>query len=88
MYRKSKWTPAFGGMTVAAVMVLASSAAAQSYPTKPIRFIVPFGPGGPGDTIGRMVGRKLSESLGQPVVVDNRSGATTIVGTSIASNAA
>ncbi len=58
--------------------------AAQAYPHKPIRFIVPFGPGGPGDAIGRMLSKKLNESLGQSVVVDNRSGATTIIGTQIA----
>ncbi len=57
---------------------------AQSYPHKPVRLIVPFGPGGPGDAIGRMLSKKLTESLGQSVVVDNRSGATTIVGTQIA----
>jgi tripartite-type tricarboxylate transporter receptor subunit TctC len=58
--------------------------AAQSYPHKPVRLIVPFGAGGPGDAIGRMLSKKLTESLGQSVVVDNRSGATTIVGTQIA----
>lgn len=58
--------------------------AAESFPSKPIRFIVPFGAGGPGDAIGRMVGRKMAEGLGQPVVIDNRSGATTIIGTEIA----
>ena len=69
---------------LASLALAAPAALAQSYPNKPIRFIVPYGPGGPGDTIGRMIGRKLMESLGQPVVVDNRSGATTIVGTETA----
>lgn len=58
--------------------------ATDAYPAKPIRFIVPFGAGGPGDAIGRMVGQKLSEGLGQPVIVDNRSGASTIIGTALA----
>lgn len=58
--------------------------AAGSFPSKPVRFIVPFGPGGPGDAIGRMVGRKMAEGLRQPVVIDNRSGATTIIGTEMA----
>lgn len=73
--------------TTAAALVfgaLPGTAAAQAYPTKPIRFIVPYGAGGPGDTIGRLIGRKLTESLGQTVVVDNRSGATTIIGTELA----
>ena len=63
---------------------LPGAGTAQSYPNKSIRFIVPFGPGGPGDAIGRMISKKLGESLGQSVVVDNRSGATTIIGTQIA----
>ena len=73
----------------AALLLIASPHAvlAQSYPDKPIRFIVPFGPGGPGDAIGRMIGKKLTESLGQPVVIDNRSGATTIIGTELAAKA-
>jgi tripartite-type tricarboxylate transporter receptor subunit TctC len=57
--------------------------AAQGYPHKPIRMVVPFGVGGPGDAIGRMLGRQLTESLGQPVVIDNRSGATTLIGTEL-----
>ena len=71
-------------LTALLLSLLPALAAAQPYPGKPIRFIVPFGPGGPGDTIGRMFGRKLTESMGQPVVIDNRSGATTIIGTEIA----
>jgi tripartite-type tricarboxylate transporter receptor subunit TctC len=78
-----------GRVAVGAWAILAASlplaSAAQSYPHKPVRLIVPFGPGGPGDAIGRMLSKKLTESLGQSVVVDNRSGATTIVGTQIAS---
>ena len=63
--------------------MLPAVATAQTYPHKPIRFVVPFGVGGPGDTIGRMIGRQLTESLGQPVVIDNRTGATTIIGTEL-----
>jgi tripartite-type tricarboxylate transporter receptor subunit TctC len=57
--------------------------ATEAFPTKPVRFVVPFGAGGPGDAIGRMFGRKMTDGLGQPVVIDNRSGATTIIGTEI-----
>ena len=53
---------------------------AQAYPTKPIRLIVPFPPGGGVDFIGRIVGQKLTERLGQQVAIDNRAGANGIVG--------
>jgi tripartite-type tricarboxylate transporter receptor subunit TctC len=59
---------------------LASPALAQSYPSRSITLIVPFAPGGPADFIGRLIGIKLAEELGQQIVVDNRSGANTIVG--------
>ncbi len=65
-------------------------AAAQSanYPAKPIRWIVPFPPGGSVDTLARTVGLKLAENLGQQVVIDNRSGASGSIGTELVSRAA
>src|SRR5437016_4739398 len=54
--------------------MLASTALAQSYPTRPIRFILPFPPGGATDVIARTVGQPLAARLGQPVVVENRPG--------------
>lgn len=61
---------------------------AQEYPTKPIRFIVPYPPGGPTDVIARLVGQKLSERFGQQIIVDNRGGGASIVGTELAARAA
>ena len=67
---------------------LAATAAAQvSYPAKPVRIIVPFPPGGPTDVVTRTIGPKLSEALGQPVVIDNRAGAGGMTGTEQASKA-
>ena len=56
---------------------------AQPYPTKPIRLIVPFPPGGPVDLTARVVGKLITDGLGQPVVIDNKSGAGGILGTDI-----
>ena len=67
--------------------LLAAAAAAQSYPTKPIRLIVAFPPGGSTDIIARIVGQKLGERLGQQVVIDNRGGAGGTIGTEIAARA-
>jgi tripartite-type tricarboxylate transporter receptor subunit TctC len=57
---------------------------AQAYPAKPIRLIVPFSPGGGVDFIARLVGQKLGESLGQQIVIENRAGAGSAIGTEIA----
>jgi tripartite-type tricarboxylate transporter receptor subunit TctC len=73
--------------TFALVVTLAGPAAAQSYPVKPIRMIVPFPPGGPIDTMGRMVANDLSARLGQQVIVDNRAGAGSTIGTKMAAAA-
>ena len=69
-------------------LVVASSALAQDYPNKPIRLIVPYGAGGGSDFVGRLVGQKLTEQMGQSVVVDNRPGAASLLGTELAARAA
>jgi tripartite-type tricarboxylate transporter receptor subunit TctC len=61
--------------------------AADAYPARPIRFIVPFPPGGGNDIVGRIVAQKLAEGLGQQVVIDNRGGAGGTIGTDIAAKA-
>ncbi len=75
--------------TVAASLLLAApiSAAAQDYPTKPVRVIVPFPPGGINDTVGRMIATQLSTRLGKQFVVENRGGAGGVVGSEFAANA-
>jgi tripartite-type tricarboxylate transporter receptor subunit TctC len=69
-------------------LVLSGSAFAQTFPSKPIRLISPFPPGGSVDLVGRLLAAKLSESMNQQVVVDNRSGASGVIGTEAVMNAA
>ena len=74
---------------LAAVLALSSAMAfAQAYPQRPIRLLVPFGPGGVGDITARVAAQKMSASLGQQVVIDNRPGAGGIVATEIVAKAA
>jgi tripartite-type tricarboxylate transporter receptor subunit TctC len=69
---------------IAAVAALSAPAAAQSWPAKPVKIIVPFGPGGPADVYARVLGQELSEVLKQSFVIDNRPGAGAVIGTDIA----
>ncbi len=73
-----------------AVLVLALPMAvhAQAWPSKPLRIIVPFTPGGFNDTLGRILANDLSKTLGQPVIVDNRPGSGSLLGTELAAKAA
>ena len=72
----------------ALLVITASGAAAQSYPVKPIRFYVGFAAGGSNDVVARALAIKLSEFIGQPVVVENRAGANTSIATELVSRAA
>ncbi len=77
-------------ITVLTPLLLAATAAlaATPYPTRPIRLIVPYGAGGNADILGRLVGGRLAEVLGQPVVIDNRPGASALLGSEIVARAA
>jgi tripartite-type tricarboxylate transporter receptor subunit TctC len=68
-------------------LALSSSTFAQSWPTKPIRMIVPYTPGGYTDFMARAVGQKLSEALGQPIIFENKPGANAIIGTDVVAKA-
>jgi tripartite-type tricarboxylate transporter receptor subunit TctC len=69
------------------LLALTTAAAGQEYPTKPVRLIVPFPPGGANDIVARAIAPPLSERLGKQVIVDNRAGAGAVVGTELAANA-
>lgn len=71
-----------------AVLLLAATAAqAQNYPSKSVRIVVPFAAGGPADNYARFIGQRLSDALGQPFVIDNRPGAGSIIGTDVVAKA-
>lgn len=72
---------AFKALLIGLTLLCPASAIAQDFPTKPIRLIVPFPPGGPNDLIGRVVGQRMSEIVKQPVVIENRSGQGGVTGT-------
>ncbi len=75
-------------LLAAAVLVFAGSALAQTWPSKPVRLIVPYPPGGSADILARAIGQKLAEGLGQQVVIDNRPGAGTAIGAEATAKAA
>lgn len=64
---------------LAAIALVSPHAAAQSYPVKPVRLVIPYPPGGAGDAIARAIGHRMSTALGQPVVYDNRPGGSQII---------
>jgi tripartite-type tricarboxylate transporter receptor subunit TctC len=76
------------GLSILATAALALPAAAQSWPNKPVRIVVPFGPGGPADIYARMMGQELSEVLKQQFVIENKAGAGGTIGADIVAKAA
>jgi tripartite-type tricarboxylate transporter receptor subunit TctC len=80
-----------GAISVAGLLLCSqadlSAQSVAAYPTKPIRIIVPYAPGGPSDMLGRTVGQALTEAWGQPAVIENRAGAAGDIGTVAAANA-
>ena len=74
-------------LLILACLAAPATVAAQDYPSRPIRLIIPFPPGGSNDVVGRVFATRLSDRLGRQVVVDNRSGAGGVVGTEVVANA-
>jgi len=74
--------------SLAVLLAIVAGAAAEDYPNRPIRLIVPFPPGGSNDVVGRLIAKQLGEKLGQNVFVDNRGGAGSMIGTEALSKAA
>ena len=72
---------------MATILIGIPTSYAQSYPNRPIKLIAPFPPGGTSDVLGRLIAQKLSESLGQPVIVENRPGASGNIGHEMAAKA-
>jgi hypothetical protein len=84
---KSGWRLALLALAAAALAGIPSVSYAQTYPEKPIRWIVPFPPGGSTDILARVVGQKLTEAWGQPVVIENKGGAGGTIGATEAARA-
>jgi tripartite-type tricarboxylate transporter receptor subunit TctC len=74
---------AFACLVVGAALLVGPRVGAEPYPSRPIRLIVPYSPGGPTDTIGRILAEKMSASWGQPVVIENRGGAGGNIGAAL-----
>src|SRR5207302_1094117 len=74
-YCREEEMPMVRSLTAVAALLVSFAAAAQSYPSKPVRIFVTIGPGAAADVLTRMVGEKLGPRLGQPIVIENRAGA-------------
>ncbi len=88
MNRRARITQGVLGAVLAMTALAGSDAQAQSYPSRPVKIIVPFAAGGPADNFARFIGQRLTDSLGQGFVVDNRPGGGSVIGTDVAAKAA
>jgi tripartite-type tricarboxylate transporter receptor subunit TctC len=86
--RRSASAPAFAAIVLLAAIATASLATAADYPARPITLIVPYPPGGGNDVIARLVAGKMSAALGEPIVIENRGGAGSTIGTRDAARSA
>ena len=86
----SRLSRSFSALVIAlsSIAVVAPASAADTWPSKPVRIVVPYGPGGSADTLGRLAAQKLTEALGQQFVIENRAGAGGLVGSEIVAHAA
>ena len=75
-----RWPPM---ILTSSLLLFATLAPASDYPTHPIRLIVPYAPGGGADSVARIVAKRVSETIGQPIVIENRGGAGSIIGTDL-----
>src|SRR5271156_5758280 len=78
----------FFALVLSLPLFAAPALAADDYPSRPIRMIIPFPPGGSNDVVGRIIANQLGQKLGQQIFVDNRGGAGGVVGTDVAAKAA
>jgi tripartite-type tricarboxylate transporter receptor subunit TctC len=75
------------GLAVALALAATSTARADDYPSRPIKLVVPYAAGGGADSVARIVAKRVSETIGQPIVIENRGGAGSIIGTELVKNA-
>ncbi len=88
VFESCRAVAAVAAVATVATVSLSSPVQAQGYPSKPVRLLVPFPPGGVVDIVARQVSAKMSENMGQPIVIENRGGASGSIGTDVASKAA